>query len=132
MATDIKKLNEVDMRELKVNRFHFISVEDLGFYGFTNQIIGLMQKFDIFPQLYSIDNKICVIKTQVFTVVERILLMTMSLYQDRENYEKAQEQLQEILKAEAVQLDPETLQPVENAKTLGQVLEEETQTKVEN
>jgi hypothetical protein len=116
MATDIKKLSALEMKERKVNAFHFIPVSELGFYGFTNKIIGLMQEFEIFPQLYLVNGKLCVLKVEVFTVVERILLSTMSLYRERELQEKAQAELAEMLERDGVKLDPQTLQPVETAE----------------
>jgi hypothetical protein len=106
------KIDNAFMAKTGLSLKHLILVSDLGLYGFTADIIELMKHFEIFPDTFIWRKKVYVLRNQVFGIVEHFLHNSMKLYRDSEVYEKAQEDLAEMLENDAVKLDPETLEPI--------------------
>lgn len=94
------QLSSKQLSENKLGTIHFIEVNELGRFGFTNEIINEMVKYEIFPQLYRVKNKIQVIKNEIFGVVEVLLRRSMQLYQAVD----ARDQAAEIIAKEAISI----------------------------
>lgn len=108
------QLSSKQLSENKLGTIHFIEVNELGRYGFTNEIINEMVKYEIFPQLYRVKNKIQVLKNEIFGVVEVLLRRSMQLYQAVD----ARDQAAEIIAKEAMSI-AELNAKIEEAKEHG-------------
>lgn len=68
----------------------FIQVGDLGKYGFDDQIVTAMVKFDIFPQAYIVCGGCYVLRDEIFgMVVNKLLRNSMDIYQAVEDKDNA-------------------------------------------
>lgn len=86
-----------------------IAITHLGKYGFTEQIINDMLKFDIFPQAYLVAGEVYVVRDEIFGhVVRRLLENSMTTYQAVADMEENAKKVQEAM--EQVVLDDEALE----------------------
>ena len=106
-ATDapVKEIKVIALtnKELTANKLgpvHFIEVNELSRYGYTNEIINEMVKYEIFPQLFKVKNKIQVLRSEIFGVTEVLLRRSMQLYQAVD----ARDQAAEIIAREAMSI----------------------------
>lgn len=88
-------LSKEVLKAANVSKTAFIALEELGFYGFTSDIIEDMTEFDIFPKIYKIGNKIVVNKTDIFETVQQLLRKSMAIYRAVDEGERAKKELQE-------------------------------------
>lgn len=101
----------------------FISVEHLGKYGFTDQIINDMVTFDIFPQLYKVCGAIYVLREDIFgSVVRKLLENSMAVYKHVQDLDEARAKIKEVM--EDVIMDEEAVAKLASGEwTMDQVRE---------
>jgi Na+-transporting NADH:ubiquinone oxidoreductase subunit NqrA len=102
------------MEQRGIRLGHLIEIRELGFYGFDNDIINDMVKYEIFPQVYKVKNKLYVQRSVIFGIVETFLKNAMTLYKAVEETEKVKAELAE----RAVPVDVLT-EVMDEAKELG-------------
>lgn len=87
-------LDKKTMEERGISMSRMILISDLGYYGFTNEIINSMVEFEIFPQVYKIKSKFYVEKQVIFGIVETFLKNAMTLYKAVDETEKVKKELE--------------------------------------
>lgn len=86
----------------------FISVEHLGKYGFTDQIINDMIRFEIFPQAYLVTGAVYVLREDIFgSVVRKLLENSMAVYKHVQDLDEARAKIKEAM--EDVVMDEEAV-----------------------
>lgn len=111
--------------EREINRvgIDFISVESLGKYGFTDQIVNDMIRFDIFPQAYLVTGATYVLREEIFGVVVRKLLEnSLAIYQNVQDLDEARAKVKTSM--EDVVMDEEAMAKLASGEwTMDQVRE---------
>lgn len=107
-------LDKKTMDERGINMGRLILISDLGYYGFSNEIINSMVEYEIFPQVYKVKSKFYVEKRVIFGIVETFLKNAITLYKAVDESEKAKAALAE----QAVPLDMLT-EVMDEAKAAG-------------
>lgn len=111
--------------ERKIGRvgIDFISVESLGKYGFTDQIINDMIRFEIFPQAYLVTGAVYVLREEIFgSVVRKLLENSMAIYQNVQDLDEARAKVKEAM--EDVVMDEEAVAKLASGEwTMDQVRE---------
>jgi len=83
-----------------------IAVAHLGKYGFSDDIINQMVKFDIFPQTYLICGMVYVARDAIFLGVVRSLLdNAMTLYQGVADLDANAEKVSKYIEENAVKVE---------------------------
>lgn len=107
-------LDKKTMEERNINMARLVEITDLGYFGFDNDIINDMVKYEIFPQVYKVKTKLYVERRVIFGIVETFLKNAMTLYKAVEESEKVKAELAE----RAVPLDVLT-EVMDEAKEAG-------------
>lgn len=110
-------------REIGRVGIDFISVESLGKYGFTDQIINDMIKFEIFPQAYLVTGAVYVMREEIFgAVVRKLLENSMAIYQNVQDLDEARAKIKDAM--EDVVMDEEAAAKLASGEwTMDQVRE---------
>lgn len=111
--------------EREINRvgIDFISVESLGKYGFTDQIVNDMIRFDIFPQAYLVTGATYVLREEIFgAVVRKLLENSLAIYQNVQDMDEARAKIKASM--EDVVMDEEAVAKLASGEwTMNQVRE---------
>lgn len=101
----------------------FISVEHLGKYGFTDQIINDMIRFEIFPQAYLVTGAVYVLREDIFgSVVRKLLENSMAVYKHVQDLDEARAKIKDAM--EDVVMDEEAVAKLASGEwTMDQVRE---------
>ncbi len=91
--TTVIQLTKTQLETNKLTPKDFIEVNSLTDFGFTSEIVNDMVHYEIFPQLFKIGNKITVLKTDIFGVVETLLKRSMTLYKAVEAKDKLADEI---------------------------------------
>ena len=97
-----------DLHNHGIQPEHLIRVADLGNFGFSNEIINGMVKFDIFPRTY-----FYVLRCDIFQLVETLLGNALKLYESVEESEKKVAEAARLIEENAVPITEEDFQRVE-------------------
>lgn len=110
-------------REIGRVGIDFISVESLGKYGFTDQIINDMIRFEIFPQVYLVTGAVYVLREEIFgAVVRKLLENSMAIYQNVQDLDEARAKIKGAM--EDVVMDEEAVAKLASGEwTMDQVRE---------
>lgn len=110
-------------REIGRVGIDFISVESLGKYGFTDQIIDDMIRFEIFPQAYLVTGAVYVLREEIFgSVVRKLLENSMAIYQNVQDLDEARAKIKDAM--EDVVMDEEAVAKLASGEwTMDQVRE---------
>jgi hypothetical protein len=93
-----------EMRAHGIQPSDLIRVQDLGRFGFNDEILAGMQRFQIFPQALFVAGVVYVKRESIFLVVEKLLQNAIRLYEGVEETEKKAAEAQRVLEEESVPL----------------------------
>jgi hypothetical protein len=102
-----------DLHNHGIQPEHLIRVADLGNFGFSNEIINGMVKFDIFPRTYFVVGVVYVLRCDIFQLVETLLGNALKLYESVEESEKKVAEAARLIEENAVPITEEDFQRVE-------------------
>ena len=81
-----------------------ITIEQLGMYGFDQEIMDGMIRYEIFPPVFMVNGTDYVSGAEVFTVVRQLLRNSIRLYEAVEESEKRSAEAKDLLETGAVKL----------------------------
>lgn len=107
------KITWGDLTKAGLSVQDLISLETLGNYGFCNDTIMGLIKFDILPQTYYIRGKVMVLRRDIFAVVNMFLKNSIALYETVATNDKLTKDYQETLEKSGVKITPEDFEAIE-------------------
>ena len=88
-------LDKRALEQLDMGLSAFISLNDLGHYGFTGDIVSGLMEFAVFPQVYKYRNKLLVLRKDVFGLVEVLLNRSVLLYRAVDEKDRAEQYIRD-------------------------------------
>jgi hypothetical protein len=102
-----------------------VAIEQLGMYGFDQEIMDGMVKYEIFPAVYTINGADYVSGAEVFTVVRQLLRNSIRLYETVDESEKRTREAKELLESNSVKLKESDFRRLESGEiTLTELVHE--------
>ena len=102
-----------------------IAIEQLGMYGFDQEIMDGMIRYEIFPSVFTINGTDYVSGAEVFQVVRQLLRNSIRLYEAVDETEKRTAEAKELLESGAVKLKESDFQRMEAGEiTLTELIQE--------
>jgi hypothetical protein len=102
-----------------------IAIEQLGMYGFDQEIMDGMIRYEIFPPVFVVNGTDYVSGAEVFQVVRQLLRNSIRLYEAVDESEKRTAEAKELLESGAVKLKESDFQRMEAGEiTLTELIQE--------
>jgi DNA-directed RNA polymerase beta' subunit len=112
----MKPAIKIDAQDIKTHGYtysDFITIEALGGYGFDEEIVNKMLRYEIFPQTFVLADQPQVLRASIFKVVNGLLLNSMRLYELVDETDKAKKDMVELLEKSGVEITQEDLARIE-------------------
>jgi DNA-directed RNA polymerase beta' subunit len=112
----MKPAIKIDAQDIKAHGYtyaDFVPVEALGGYGFDEEIVNKMLRYEIFPQVFVLAGQPQVLRASIFEVVNGLLLNSMRLYELVDETDKAKKDMVELLEKSGVEITREDLARIE-------------------
>lgn len=84
-----------------------IRVQDLGQFGFNDEILAGMQRYEIFPQTFFVVGVVYVKRVSIFSVVGQLLQNAIRIYEGVEETDKKAAEAQKAIEENSVPLSEE-------------------------